>query len=209
MRSSIRKAVCWGLGSFLVLRAASAVAAPITFDFVFQSMGGARAEGFITFEETLLPNPKDCDEDSFAVPSAVVLALQVTVSGASSGNGTFHTNQFEEVAWCTNGAVLNLAAQLVGQATPGDPWGTPSDGAGGDFNLFGFGSAPNGENYFTLCADDGEADCMELRSMIQGPVRLDPAALVTAPAVGRAGLAAMIILLLAIGIAGLRRRRAD
>lgn len=209
MRSPMRKIVCWSLGLAFVLRAAAAVAAPMTFYFTFEEdMGPAKAEGFITLETSLLPNPNaaDCDNDDLSIPGPVVLALEVTVSGATDGNGTFNILQFHHVAWCTGGGTLDLSMQLVGQATSGDPWGTPS-GNGGDFNLFSGPPRPSGEFFFTLCADGGSSNCMELTSMIVGPLILPPPPRL-APAVGPAGLAAVALAMLALGIHGLRRRAA-
>jgi len=149
----------------LLLQAGVAWAAPITFFFTFADPSGpARATGFITFERTLLPNPGNTN---FDLPDPAVLDLSVTVTGAASGNGTFTLADFSRVAWDTNGGMLDFSRELVGQPTSNDPWGTISGlGGGGDFNLFrAVGSAPNGEFFFTLCANNGTADCMELQTM--------------------------------------------
>jgi hypothetical protein len=156
----------------MILRSMRIRPDPITFDFLFEDLqGSARALGFVTFDRNLLPNPAACDDSDGTPQNPVPLALKVTVSGAAGGNGTFDLSDFQYLAWCTNGATLDLDSQLVGQPTPGEPWGTPSEGgAGGDFNLF-FGAAPrpNGEFWFTLCADGGQGDCMTLTSMMAGP----------------------------------------
>ena len=197
------------VGMLLLLQAA-AYAAPITFLFTFQQpRGPARATGFITFEQTLLPNPASCTmNDELSTAGPVVLNLRVTVSGATSGNGTFTKSNFANVAWCTNGGMLDFSSELVGQPTANDPWGTPSDGDGGDFNLFANASgAPDGEFFFTLCANHGNANCMQLTSMIAGTLRGS-----SVPALTPRGLIGLAVLLLGIGlgtIARIARRPAD
>jgi len=194
---------------FLLGIITEAQAEPITFDFTFQDPNGtAQAVGLVTFEENLLPNPEPCDDSGLNLPNPAVLVLQVTVNGASSGNGTFSLSAFGEIAWCTNGATLDVRAQLVGQPTPDLPWGTPSiDGEGGDFNLFGSAHAPVGENYFTLCADGGYEDCMLLTSMLarEQPVLPSPA-VAPAPVLDLKGFVGVILTMLAVGATALRRR---
>ena len=169
--------------------ATSAVAAPLTFNFTFAG-NGATATGFIIFESTLLPNP---GATIFVLPNPAVLDLQVTVSGATAGNGTFGIGTFSSIIWNTNGATLNLSAQLVGQPTPGSPWGTTTNGTSGDFNLFGtVAPAPRGTTQFTLGANFGAANSMVLTSMLQ-VVRAIPALddlklIVLALLVGGAGI---------------------
>jgi hypothetical protein len=150
--------------TLFVAGATSALAAPVTFQFRFVDGGsGATATGFITFERTLLANPGN---NTFILPDPAVLNLQVTVSGATSGNGTFGIGSFDQVFFDTNGGTLDFSQPLIGQPTAGVPWGTAYDGSGGDFNVFGTGSpAPEGVNYFTLAADDGAAESMILTSM--------------------------------------------
>ncbi len=189
-----------GVTCLCLLLASAAHAAPITFDFTFQSTEtAAQAVGSITFESTLLPNPGCRD---FPLPNPAVLALQVTVSGATSGSGSFTLSDFNEVAWCTNGGTLILTQELVGQPTNNDPWGTPSRGNGGDFNLFGLAPAPDGRFDFTLCADGGLEDCMELQTML-GHFSGPPTG--TAPVLNHWGLALLVLLLAAVGGYAVRR----
>jgi len=180
----------------VLLQSAAASAAPITFDFIFET-DAARAAGFITFESTLLPNPGTAD---FFLPDPAVLDLRVTVTGAAAGNGTFTLADFDQVTWDTQGGTLDLSRELVGQPTAIAPWGT-SSGVGGDFNLFNaMGSgAPNGEFFFVLCADQGFGDCMLLRSMRPRV----PAA--PAPALSTWGLVLSALLLLAVAARGMMR----
>ena len=65
-----------------------------------------------------------------------VTAFSVTVTGASSGNGTFTLADFSNILLDTNGGTLDLGLPLIGQNNGGlfDPAG--GGGAGGDFNLF-------------------------------------------------------------------------
>jgi hypothetical protein len=208
MTRTRRRTWLW-VGALLLLVAGTAQAVPITFDFTFQDPNStAQAVGFVTFEANLLPNPERCDEDNsgFDLPDPAVLALQVTVSGATSGNGTFDLTDFGSIAWCTNGARLNLCTEIVGQPTRDDPWGTPSGGDGGDFNLFGdTPQAPEGEWYFTLCADDGRAECMSLTTMLARECVAIPGR-VPVPALDWKGLVGVILTMLAVGVAALRRR---
>ena len=193
-------------------------AAPITFQFTFDDPAStAQAVGSITFESTLLQNP---GMQFFDLPDPGVLALNVTVSGAASGNGTFAITDFTGVVFDTNGGTLDLASQLVGQPTAGSPWAT-LDNNSGDFNLFsgspkrgesGYGdspSTPDGSNPtpdgldpFTLGANGGNGEPMVL-------VGMSPLGGYTSPASLPFGRNAWIVLTGLLGLAALlafRRR---
>ena len=215
------------------LFAAAAQASPITFNFTYSGANlippppptaptsakypnapkvangnTAVITGSITFESTLLANPGTND---FTLPNPAVLALNVTVTGASAGNGVFGLSDFSEVRFETNGGTLDFSKSLVGQPTSNSPWGTP-DGNGGDFNLFGAGVPPNvtapvGEWFFTLCTNGGPigsgiSDCTNLTSMINAAATTVPA-----PVSSRWMLLALAGLLGLAGFAGLRRYR--
>ena len=202
----------------LVSAAGSALAAPITFPFRFADPDStAQALGSITFESTLLQNPGIID---VSLPDPAVLALNVTVSGSASGNGVFGIGDFTGVVFDTGGATLDLGTQLVGQTTPGGPWGTP-DGNTGDFNLFsgaktratsysgasqspaGANSPPDGVNFFTLGADGGSDEEMVLTAMgFSAAPAVEPANL----PIGKSAMLVIAGLLAFIGVFGLRRR---
>jgi len=149
-----------------------------TFDLEWSgaSLGnGATASALITFDLTTLPNPSS--NVALSPLSNFITALSLTVSGAGAGNGTFGLNDFSNsnvFFWGTNGATLDLTKQLVGQSTPGGPWGTCFNGSCGDFNLFGSGNAPSGTIFFTLATDEGGGLGMRLTSFapaaVPGPI---------------------------------------
>jgi hypothetical protein len=197
MRTRTLHAVMLGV-ALAAATASLASASPITFNFSYAGQG-ATAVGSITFESTLIANPGIND---FSLPNPAVLALTVTVSGASTGNGTFGIGSFDGINFDTGGATLNFAQDLVGQATPGGPWGTPS-GCCGDFNLFTSGPpAPNGVFFFTLAADDGDAAVMTIKHVTPATT-VAPAQI---PALEHWKLGLLALLVAAIGIVLLRRR---
>jgi hypothetical protein len=154
--------------------ASAAHAAPITFYFEFDGhpLGNtATAVGTVTFEESMLANEwSDGSNFKYHVKEPVeVLALEVTVSGAASGNGHFTESDFGFVTWQTNGK-LDFTKPLVGQPTQDAPWGTTYDHYSGDFNLFGEATAPGGQAAFQLGAYGGHGDPMVLTAMTAVPV---------------------------------------
>jgi hypothetical protein len=140
----------------------SASAAVTVFDIAYSGASfsnSAVATGQISIDTDLLPNP---GAGGFMAPfSPIVTALSLTVSGATSGNGTFGLADFSGGwVWDTGGLTLNLATQLVGQSG----WGSGF----GDFNLFSFdGSAPTGTLNFILTTNGNNAgDKMQLTSFV-------------------------------------------
>lgn len=198
MRTRTLHAVMLGM-ALAAATATLASASPITFNFAYSGQG-ATAVGSVTFESTLLANPGSND---FLLPNPAVLDLTVTVAGASTGNGTFGIGSFTEIDFDTGGATLNLSQELVGQATPGGPWGTPT-GCCGDFNLFTSGPpAPNGVFFFTLGADDGDAAVMTIKQVTPANATVAAAQI---PALEHWKLGLLALLVAAIGIVLLRRR---
>jgi len=167
-----------------------ASASPVTFDFTYAG-GGATAVGSITFESTLLANPGN---NTFLLPNPAVLALNVTVSGASAGNGTFGIGSFNRVFFFTDGVTLDLSKSLIGQAG----WGP---GVNGDFNLFGAAPAPDGVDPFTLGANGGASTDMTLSQMAPPPQQQQQV-----PALDNWKLGLLILLVAAAGTLFIRRR---
>jgi hypothetical protein len=174
---------------FVILLVASPMiqAAQITFDFVFEDTNnGARAEGFVVFDDAFLLNPtnenmRGFDEGYYNLPDAAVVDLQFTITGSQSSNGDYFLSDFGGLVFQTNGGTLNLQSSLIGQPTDENDWGTAYDGSAGDFNLFSGparstggsnyqgqkgGQLPNGCNWFTLCTN---FENMVLQAMIPRP----------------------------------------
>jgi hypothetical protein len=139
----------------------------------------ASAVGTITLDETLLAYEPNVSVRS----STSILGLSLTVSGASSGNGTFTASDFGSMGWSTGtgGATLNLNIELVGQSG----WGSGSrtmDGVSGVFDLYlqdysGAGNHSTNENApvgsiegFTLRTNGGLGDAMQLTSFTAASV---------------------------------------
>jgi hypothetical protein len=140
-----------------------------TFDLTWSGAAfgnSATATGQITLDLTTLPNPTALSHFDANITGDVT-AFSVTITGASSGNGTFGLGDFSEILWNTAGGTLDLTKELFGQPTSGLPWGTRTvDGSGGDFNLFStLSDAPNETNFFQLTTDHDQGDRMSLTSL--------------------------------------------
>ena len=177
-----------------VFAGSTAQANPITFNFRFDGAAYAPANtavasGSITFDDTKLANPGRNLYDPGNLYSAygtaiagLVTALNVTVSGASAGNGTFGLADFDAVLFDTSASALDFSRQLVGQATAspnGKLWGeidielgsSPPQSYTGDFQLFSkTGSdAPYGIYPFQIGSAEGNGDGLQLVSFTQVP----------------------------------------
>jgi LPXTG-motif cell wall-anchored protein len=175
-----------------------------TFDLTWSGTFGssATATGQITLDITNLPNPTT---SAVVDITADVTAFSITVTGASSGNGTFTLADFSQFLWSTNGGTLDLTKELVGQPTSGSPWGTtPAGGSGsGDFNFFSNftnPAAPDGITTLQIGANGDTADVLNLTSFAPHTTTAtpEPASLTLA------GIAAVGLL----GYAWRRRKRA-
>ena len=168
-------AVIVGLGGV-----GSAFASWVTFDIEWNGSvhgNNASATGFMTFDDTLLPQIVDPANPpanvAIDLPSAAIADLGITITGASSGNGTFGLDDFDRLVFYAPIA-LDLTKELIGQNLgtgcnfgDDDPEGCSGyeDGAG-DFNLFakvGTG-APAGVYYFNLQPNES-LDFMLVTSM--------------------------------------------
>ena len=132
-------------------------AAPIVFELVWSGApfgNGASATGVITLDDAVVANP-----GSYFGPLAGggFSDLSFTVTGSGAGDGNFTSADFGSITWNTGGATLDLTHELVGQPTPGAPWGTvPSSGEAGDFNLFNsHAGPPTGTFYFQFTTSSG------------------------------------------------------
>ena len=146
-----------------------------TFDLAWSGVPNgntASATGTAVIDTTVLPD--FTSTNMLFDPASIFQSLSITITGASSGNGTFTLADFtgaNNMYWNTNGGTLNFNAPLIGQATIGSPWGT-SVGGSGDFNLFSNGAdpaAPTGAINFTLGANGGSGDAIQLTEFTPAP----------------------------------------
>jgi hypothetical protein len=169
--SLLRRRAATTLAAAVALLAvtASARAQTQTFDLSYSGAAfgnTAVGTGTITLDLSLLNNPGDT---STFFDAPFVTAFSLTITGASSGNGTFGLADFNDIILFTNGATLDFSQELVGQPIPdGLPFGTvPSFGEAGDFNIFpNFSNpaAPVGTFYFAIATDGGLGDQLNLTS---------------------------------------------
>jgi hypothetical protein len=136
-------------------------------------LNGAVGEGSITFADAFPPNPSD---ETLFLPQSDVIAFSLTVSGATSGNGTFTLADFDYFSWNTKGIEMDLSRDLIGQATVNALLWASEEGAGG----FGMGAkegsgAPTSLQWYVLAASEGAGDNLRLISFRPEPVPL-PAA---------------------------------
>jgi hypothetical protein len=129
----------------------------------------ASATGTITLNLADVNNPGP----TVQAVSPFVTNFSITVTGAGAGDGTFGFSDYNGSSGdggfelYTGGSTLDFTSQLVGQTTPGGPWGSSHIGSTGDFNIFNNGNddnAPNGTFFFTLTTEDGSGDSMYLTS---------------------------------------------
>jgi len=121
---------------------------------------GASATALFTLDTSGLSNP-GISMLSGASFASTFQNFQLTVTGASSGNGVFTGADFSTLFLNTAGGTLDFHSELIGQSTPLGAWGTTSfPFTVGDFNLFSNGLnplTPNGSSLFTLLTGGGES----------------------------------------------------
>lgn len=109
------------------LAAAATANAYTTFYLQYSGVShgnSAIATGTIVIDTDLLLNPGGLFEPLPLSPTVVGGSL--TVSGATSGNGTFTLDDYSDWLWYTGGVALNLSTELVGQPTSTNTWGSVS-----------------------------------------------------------------------------------
>ncbi len=120
----------------------------------------ARATALIGIDTATIPNPGTHDFDS-AIPMWFD-NITLTISGATSGTGTFTKTDFEGVNWNTApGGTLDFDRELFDQERRDGIWGVT-----GEFNLFrssGSPLAPTGTGDFEL-TPSGSSNAMSLIS---------------------------------------------
>lgn len=164
----------------------------------------ATATGTITLDLDVILNPGWSYQDS----NPFVTDFAITITGATTGNGTFTFADFNGLFAIsggfrleTNGGTLDFTQELVGQPTAGDPFGstTPFNDPGplpngGDFNIFTNHSnpaAPEGVWWFTFATDGGAGDLLVMTSFTPaGPAAVPEPASVALLGVGAVGLVA-------------------
>ena len=132
---------------------------------------GASAVATLTLDDTIFLNPVNDTEDPAIMG---ITAFEITISGASSGNGTFGLSNFEFFSIEFGTFALDLTSELVGQSVlelgnlVTSPFGTPnSDGDSGNFIFFSDGSdplAPQGTVVFQFRTAGGVGDTLTLTS---------------------------------------------
>jgi hypothetical protein len=142
----------------LAFAAASAQAAPVTYDFTFSSGGGVGGsdtvvDGRITLEGSLLAQG-DYNWHEYYPGGPELLALSVNISGGSAYDGHYGMNDFYAFAWNTAGGTLDLSRPLFGQDIGyGRHWGPIGYPSYGDFNLLGFRPEFTGAGEFRFVVD--------------------------------------------------------
>jgi hypothetical protein len=125
----------------------------IRFDLSYTGLNNpATGAGYVVLDDTVLPNPGLVTGTAGVVG---VVEISLTVSGASSGNGTFGLADFDEYTWRADPAV-NLGAELVDQ------------GGFRDWNVFAASGsdAPTGNIQKHITTAEGGGSELYLTSMV-------------------------------------------
>ena len=128
------------LMALLLLVAAQAQAQIATFDLSYSGSpygNAATATGVITLDLSLVQNPGITSTNGSQASPAIpfVKALSLTVVGAKSGNGTFTSSDFRDIALFNSFVTLDFSKELVGQRNGNHVFGGMNDGTTGDFEL--------------------------------------------------------------------------
>lgn len=167
------------LGMLLGSSQAQAITtAPTTRSFYLDWSGAlwgnsAEGHGILTVYDDLFSNSVDY---AWLIPGVEIADFTLSVSGASSGNGTFGLTDFDAFLWSTKtpGESLDLSQELIGQTTTGGPWGSDFglDSNTGDFNLIAAlaSGAPFTTGSFIMATDEGNGEQMNLISFRPVPI---------------------------------------
>ena len=145
--------------SFLLAAAACTQLDAANFNLTWSgaSQGNvATATGVIGLDLTTIPAAP-----SHTLPSipSWITSFTITITGASSGNGTFTLADFSGFTFDSNGVPLNYTTDLVGQLSLGS------------FNVQSSSfNAPVGAGPNIINADAGNSDLLDLTSFILAPV---------------------------------------
>ena len=144
---------------------ASAFANLVTLDITWDGSAygnSATATGVLVFDDALLPNIES-NASFYSLPNPGMLDLSITVSGASSGNGSFSLSDYNVFTFSAN-APLDFSQELIGQTLAGGC--VFGDAFCSDFNLQGnSNTAPFGTWYFEMQTDGGTGDVIGVTSM--------------------------------------------
>lgn len=148
--------------------------------FVFQFEGsGATATGSFSLDTGY--NSTEALAGDFFLTFSQFQTLNLTVAGASAGNGTFTLADFNSAIFESSGA-LNFSTNLAGQANLFD------------LNFFGNAPVPSGDSRFTLVSNGGTGTEMELTCFfLQGVGICGPEESVTATLVTLATLSSSLV----------------
>ena len=145
--------------SFLLAAAACTQLDAANFNLTWSgaSQGnGATATGVIGLDLTTIPAAPS--QISNSIPSWIT-SFTITITGASSGNGTFTLADFSGFTFDSGGVTLNYTTDLVGQLSLGS------------FNVQSSSfNAPVGAGPNIINADAGNSDLLDLSSFILAPV---------------------------------------
>lgn len=118
--------------------AVAANASPVTFDVTWTDGGSVQATGTITFSDaSIFTTGGTCSNQPLATCN--ITAMNITVSGANAGNGTFNESDFFD-AFIRVGGPLNINTNMVGQTVGVNTW---DESGGGGSNEFNFRNAPS------------------------------------------------------------------